>query len=207
MVVYAVIVVLGYLLGSFPTSLMLLRALGRADVRFQGSRSAGATNVLRVHGWRLALTVAVLDIAKGWGAAALLPQLAELAAQPIPGWLAPATGLAATVGHVWPLFVGFRGGKGVATAAGVVLALRPAVFLVILLVFIVVAARSRVVSIGSLSAALSLPVAWLALSLLPEKAAHPSAMVYSVLVAAFLVFTHRANLRNLLAGTEPRLGG
>jgi glycerol-3-phosphate acyltransferase PlsY len=206
LVVYAVIVVLGYLLGSIPTSLLLLRAIGRADVRTQGSRSAGATNVLRLQGWRPALAVAVLDIAKGWCAAGLLPLLAEFVGQATPDWLAPAAGLAATLGHVWPVFAGFHGGKGVATASGVVLAVYPAALGVILVVFVAVALATRIVSLGSLAAALSLPLALWLQSLLTGQAPPAAVWGYSVLVTMFLVWTHRENIRQLRSGIEPRVG-
>jgi len=133
----AVLVVVGYLLGSISFAVLLVRATTGTDIRAEGSGNAGATNVLRAHGKKLALLVALLDVAKG-AAVVLLMRLVTAD----PRWAA-AAGFAAILGHVFPVFYGFRGGKGVATAVGAFLALAPLALLVCLAVFVAVVAATR----------------------------------------------------------------
>lgn len=148
----------------------------------------------RVLGWRFALPVALFDIAKGFGPAFLAPGN--------PAWLPLAAGSAAVVGHVFPLYLGFKGGKGVATAAGVVLALAPAALGLSAGVWILVVAVTRFVSLASILGATAFPVA--------ERVLQPNddyTFVAGVLLALFILYTHRTNIRRLLKGTENRFGG
>lgn len=188
-------VLAGYLLGSISFAVLLVRRKTGADIREVGSRSAGATNVLRAHGKGLAVAVASADIAKG-AAAVLLARL--FTADPR---VASAAGLAAVVGHVFPLFYGFRGGKGVATAVGSFLALAPLSTLVCLAVFVLIVATTRYVSLGSV----------VAMGLLPPVAgllfhARGSIVTAAAGAALLIVVKHVGNLKRLARGEERRLG-
>jgi glycerol-3-phosphate acyltransferase PlsY len=185
----------GYLLGSISFAVLIVRHKTGKDIRTEGSGNAGATNVLRAHGKGLALVVAALDIAKG-AAAVLLMRL--VTADP---WYAAAAGCAAILGHVFPLYYGFRGGKGVATAVGAFLALAPLAALVCVGVFLAVVAATRYVSLGSM----------LAMVLLPPVAGalfHASTPVVfaAAATAVLVVLKHRENLKRLANGTERKLG-
>ena len=191
----AALVAAGYLLGSVSFALWLVRWRTGTDIRATGSGNAGATNVLRAHGKGLALLVALLDIAKGM-AAVLLVRL--VTADP---WYAAAAGFAAILGHVFPIFSGFRGGKGVATAVGAFLALAPLAMAVCLAVFVAVVAVSRYVSLGSVVAVALLPPA---ASLLSSA---PRAVVAAAAATAVLVIVkHVENLKRLALGRERKLG-
>lgn len=181
----------GYGLGSIPFGLILTRYAGAGDLRQIGSGNIGATNVLRTGRKGLAFTTLLLDLAKGGLPAALGyawygPDVAVLA------------GAGAIVGHCFPIWLGFRGGKGVATAAGVVLGLTPLVFLLILVGFVVVVWLTRWVSLGSITAAALAPLlAWLLGHVQPAE-------LY-LAVAALIVVKHRENIGRLLRGQENRL--
>lgn len=191
----ALLVGVAYLLGSISFAVLLVRVVTGRDIRSEGSGNAGATNVLRGHGKALGLAVAALDIAKG-AAAVLLVRLAT--ADPR---YAAAAGFAAVLGHVFPVFYGFRGGKGVATAVGAFLVLAPLATVVCVAVFVAVVAVSRYVSVGSM----------IAIVLLPPVAgglfhARVPVVAAAAATAVLVVLEHRENLKRLTAGTERRLG-
>ena len=191
----ALLVGLAYLLGSISFAVLLVRSATGKDIRTEGSGNAGATNVLRAHGKALGVAVAALDIAKGAAAVGLV-RLAT--ADPR---YAAAAGFAAVLGHVFPVFYGFRGGKGVATAVGAFLVLAPLATLVCVGVFVAVVAITRYVSVGSM----------VAIVLLPPVAGglfHAAAPVVAAAAATavLVVLKHRENLKRLAAGTERRLG-
>ena len=183
---------LGGLLGSIPFGLLLTRAAGLGDVRAIGSGSIGATNVLRTGNRTLAAATLLLDAAKG------------LVAVWLAGWLfGPGpdvvAGVAAVIGHCFPPWIGFRGGKGVATAAGAVLALAWPVILIAGVVWLVVVRVWRISSLGALSA--------LAAAVIVSVPLTPGPVGMGVLVIAALVaWRHQANIERLVAGTEPRIG-
>ncbi len=185
----------GYVLGSVSFAVLLVRRRSGTDIREEGSGNAGATNVLRAHGKGLALAVALADIGKG-AAAVLLARL--FTADPR---AAAAAGIAAIVGHVFPLFYGFRGGKGVATAVGAFLALAPAATLVCLGVFLLIVAATRYVSLGSV----------VSMCLLPPAAglfhAPRPVIVAAAGAAVLIVVKHLENLKRLARGQERKLGG
>jgi glycerol-3-phosphate acyltransferase PlsY len=187
-------VVAGYLLGSVSFAVLLVRWRTGKDIRTEGSGNAGATNVLRSHGKALALLVAFLDVAKG-AAAVLLVRL--VTADPR---AAAAAAFASILGHVFPIYYGFRGGKGVATAVGAFLALAPIPTLICIGVFVAAVAVTRYVSVGSMVAMSLLPAA---MGLFHE----PMAVVAAAAGAAVLiVFKHLDNLKRLAAGRERKLG-
>jgi acyl phosphate:glycerol-3-phosphate acyltransferase len=191
----AVLVLVAYLLGSVSFAVLLVRSATGRDIRAEGSGNAGATNVLRAHGKKLALLVALLDVGKGV-AAVLLMRL--VTADPL--WNAGA-GVAAVLGHVFPVFYGFRGGKGVATAVGAFLVLAPLALLCCLAVFVLVVALTRYVSLGSVIAMVLLPpVAGLLFHA-------PRAIVTAAAATALtVVFKHLGNLKRLAKGEEKKLG-
>lgn len=185
---------LAYLLGSVSSAIVVARLLGLADPRTVGSRNPGATNILR-YGGRLAAALTLLgDVLKG-----VLPVLLARALTDEAVLLA-ATAFMAFLGHLYPVFFGFRGGKGVATALGVWLALSPGVALALAATWLVVAALTRYSSLSALVAAAAAPcyVAWL----MPGVAY----IALALAMGALLVLRHRSNIRNLLAGTESRIG-
>lgn len=186
---------LAYALGSLPTSWLVGRLRG-VDLREHGSGNLGATNAYRVLGWTAGLPVLVVDVAKGYVPAQLFPDWDGTAN----GALAVAYGAAAIAGHVWPVTLRFRGGKGVATAAGVLLALAPLTSFIALLIWIGIVALTRYVSVGSITTATLVPVlAWM-------FDADASTVWFCAVVAAFVWWTHRENVRRLAAGTEHRFG-
>ncbi len=191
----AVLVLAAYLLGSISFAVLVVRQKTGKDIRAEGSGNAGATNVLRAHGKKLAILVALLDAAKG-AAAVLLMRLVTAD----PRWAA-AAGFAAVLGHVFPIFYGFRGGKGVATAVGAFAVLSPMALLVSLGVFVAIVAATRYVSLGSV----------VSMALLPAVAGGlfgaPRAVVIAAAAAALLVIArHLPNLKRLVQGTERKLG-
>lgn len=217
----ALVVVVSYLLGAVPFSLVVGRAMG-VDLRQHGSGNAGATNVFRVLGAGPGVLVFLLDFGKGLAAVLLVSRLADLGAiletgllgsrpELAAAWVATIAGTAAMVGHVvtvWGrLFFGsFKGGKGVATGAGMLTGLAPLAVGLALVVFGVVMAATRYVSLGSILAALSLPLSLMALHVGFGWSSPPPVWIFALVVPAFIVWTHRANVRRLLNGTESKMG-
>jgi glycerol-3-phosphate acyltransferase PlsY len=217
----------GYLLGSIPTGWLAGHWLAGIDIRSQGSGSTGATNVLRVLGKGPALAVFLVDVLKGTAAVLLARYLLESglggaagtldAGLAVPGlavpglvnpglvdWAVVAAGLAALAGHIWPIWLGGKGGKAVATGLGMLLGLAWPVGLASFGVFLAVLSLSRVVSLSSVVAALALPLLMAAWS--APTGLRPAYMALAVLTTLLVVWRHRANLQRLWAGTEPRLG-
>lgn len=191
-----VLVAFSYLLGAVPSSYLVARLARGIDLRQHGSGNLGATNTFRVLGWSLATPVFVFDIGKGLVAAAVFPRWdgSDLAA-----W-ALAYGTAAIVGHVYSPYVGFRGGKGVATSAGVFLALAPWAVLVGLVVWIAIVFGTRIVSLASIVAAAVVPITiWVTQGPTPV-------LWVSAALAAFIVVAHRSNIRRLIQGEEHAFG-
>ena len=191
---------LGYLSGALPFGLWLGRAFRHVDVREHGSRNLGATNVHRVLGPRLGLATLVLDVLKGALPVWIVPALPQM--DVFPGgkeWCAVVVGLAAVAGHVWTCFAGFKGGKGVATTAGVLLALAPSAFGVFLAVFAVTLLVTRYVSLGSVLGAVAFVV-----SLGLARGTRNPAFVLGAVLAALVILRHRENLARLARGEERR---
>jgi glycerol-3-phosphate acyltransferase PlsY len=191
----ALLCLAAYVLGSFPTSYLVGRLRG-IDLREHGSGNLGGTNAYRVLGASAGIPVVLVDVVKGYAPAAFFPLWDGASA----GSLALLYGLLAIAGHVWSVFVRFRGGKGVATGGGVLIALAPLAALIALLVWIGVVALTRFVSVGSLIATTIVPV----VAHLTE--APWSTVVFCAGVVAFVWWTHRDNLRRLARGEENRFG-
>jgi glycerol-3-phosphate acyltransferase PlsY len=190
--------VAAYLLGSIPFGLVLGKLFGSADVREAGSGNIGATNVARVAGPLAGVLTLLLDAAKGALAIVLAARLSDQSST----WMMIA-GLCALVGHCFPIWLGFRGGKGVATAAGVFLVLCPPAFLGATILFLLVVAYWRFVSLGSIAAAAAMPL--LIYFLWAPHHAPPYAVTFGSLAAALLiVYKHDANIQRLVQGDEPK---
>jgi glycerol-3-phosphate acyltransferase PlsY len=193
-------ILLAYLLGSIVGSLVLGRLRG-IDIRTQGSGNAGGTNALRTQGAAFALGVIVIDVAKGWFAAAVLPSIPiGLGAGPPPLWLPSACGLAATLGHVYPAFFGLRGGKGAATLIGAVAGLAPTAMPLMLLVWLAMVMVLGFVGLATMTAAVALPLSILAVGAVPRG----PLLLFGLAAAGFVIYTHRSNIARMRAGTEPR---
>jgi len=192
---------IGYVSGSLAWGLWIPRVARGIDVRTLGSGNLGATNVYRTLGPPLGITVLLLDVAKGAVPVWLVPALPVAAA--FPGgaeWCRLAVGSAAVLGHVFTMFAGFKGGKGVATAGGVLLALAPLPCLVCVLVFVATVAITRFISVGSMLSATAFPVT---LAFTPGGARTPT-FVFGVLLALLVIARHQDNIRRLLRGEERR---
>lgn len=187
---------IAYLVGAIPMTLIVARLGAGIDLRTVGSGNLGATNLYRALGWKYAVPAGLFDIAKGALPTVVLPPRVGTAA-----WLPLAVGAAAIVGHVYSVFVRFRGGKGVATAAGVVLGLAPVPLLISFVIWLVVLKATGFVSLGSILGAVAFPVGVATLG-----SANPWVLPVGCVLAAFIVFTHRTNIARLLAGTESRFG-
>ena len=188
------LILLGYAVGTIPFALLLARRVGGTDVRYAGSGNVGAANVLRTTGGSVALAVMALDISKGCAIVLFADSVGAS-----DGTLA-ASGAAAVLGHIFPIWLKFRGGKGVATACGVFSVLTPAAAAVSALAFVAVVWITRYVSLGSIVASLLLPV-------LAYVTDAPQPIVLSTTGVAMLVlYRHRANVSRLQAGTERRFG-
>ncbi len=202
----------GYLLGSLPSGYLAGRWLKGIDIRREGSGSTGATNVLRVVGKGPALAVFLIDVLKGAAAVLLAKAVLEPLGQPLgpDGWAIDswvvACGLAALAGHSWPVWLGWRGGKAVATALGMLLGLAWPVGLASFGVFLAVLSLSRIVSLSSVLAAVALPLLMLGWFQGQGTGVRWPYLLLALLTSALVIWRHRSNLSRLLAGTEPRLG-
>jgi glycerol-3-phosphate acyltransferase PlsY len=191
--------VAAYLLGSLNGSLVLGR-FRHIDIRQEGSGNAGGTNALRTHGKLFALGVMIIDVMKAVVAVIVLPGLGGAPAGLLP-WLEVGTGAAAVLGHCYPIFFGFRGGKGMATLLGVYAVLAPKVLLIVLVTWLIVMSLTGYVGLATMIAAASAP-AWLIVTG-DVPAGH--LILFSIIMAGFIVFTHRGNIERLLGGAEHRI--
>jgi len=199
----AMVAFLAFMWGGIPTAFLIGKLRG-IDVRRHGSGNVGGTNVLRLLGWRWGVAVMAVDIGKGYVAVRLLPELPVAEAHTI--HLALAAGVAAVLGHVFTPYLRFRGGKGVATAAGALLGLAPIPTLVAAGVFGVVVFGTRIVSLGSLSAAGAFPLSGFVFDRYTGIVVDEAVLWFSVGLAALVAWTHRDNIRRLVAGREHRFG-
>lgn len=193
------ILLLAYLLGSIPTSVWIGKHFFKIDIREHGSKNAGSTNAIRILGWKAGLIVLLFDIFKGWLAVNLIR---------LTDYYIPETGdyinfqlllgIAAIIGHIFPVYVGFKGGKGVATLLGFVLAIDPTTTLICIGVFIIALIITKYVSLSSMIAGFSFPV----LVIFVFKTTTPSLIIFSLIVSVLLLFTHQKNIERLLRKEE-----
>lgn len=210
------VVIVAYLIGSIPFGYLIVRLSGAGDIRETGSGGTGATNVSRRAGKAAGILTLVLDAAKG-ACAVLVARV--LVARAVVGvgvfvsseeieyakWLVAASAVAAIVGHIFPVWLKFRGGKGVATAVGVFLMLAPLALLGAGVVFVAVVTFTRYVSLASLGAAASIPVfLWVQKLLIQPRADIKAPLTAAVIIAALVFFAHRGNIARLMKGTEPK---
>lgn len=198
------VIALSYLLGSIPTSILVAKKLRGIDIRQHGSGNAGGTNVFRVLGWKPGLFVMLADTFKGFIATYWISRIAFGAAGMEDTTVQLIAGIAAVFGHIWTVFAGFRGGKGVGTSAGMLLALYPQALLICLGVFAIVFALTRIVSIGSMTAAVAFPIVLTLQRCCFGKTIPDLLYAFGFFAAALIIFTHRSNIKRLLSGTENR---
>ena len=199
MIVIIIQILLAYLIGSIPSAVWIGKAVYGIDVRQHGSGNAGATNVIRVLGYKAGIPVLLFDVFKGWLAVfmtSLFPDQGFTPDQVV--YIEIGAAVAAALGHVFPVFAGFRGGKGVGTMAGVGIALYPLALLIVLGIFIGVLAVSRYVSLSSCIAASAFPL----IVVFVTGEHHTGLVILSVFVAVFVLFTHRSNIVRLIKGEE-----
>ena len=214
MFLLATIIILSYLVGSIPTSIIISKLFHGIDIREHGSGNAGGTNVMRVLGWKKGLLVIMLDALKGAVAVVFVARLhyGGLPFQNVSPFddftlVQIIAGIAAVIGHIWTIFAGFRGGKGIATALGMLIMIVTIDMLVALGIFILVVSISRYVSLGSILAALSVPLTLI----FRENILHDHIQSYGTLlpfvvaVSLLVVFTHRKNVMRLINGTENKI--
>ncbi|HOI86924.1 MAG TPA: glycerol-3-phosphate 1-O-acyltransferase PlsY [Lentimicrobium sp.] len=192
---------LAYLLGSIPTSVWVGKWFFNLDIRSMGSGNAGATNTIRVLGLKAGIPVLIFDVFKAWMAVTLARWLGDGVFTPNQDVIYRIVlGALAVLGHVYPVFAGFRGGKGVASLVGVVIALYPQSFLVILVFFTVMMVATRIVSVSSMSSAIIFP--FVVIFLFNET--RLPLIVLALAIALFVPYTHRENIKRLLRGTEKK---
>jgi acyl phosphate:glycerol-3-phosphate acyltransferase len=201
LIIRLLLVLVAYLLGSIPSSVWIGRSFYGIDVREHGSGNAGFTNTVRVLGWRAGLPVFLIDILKGYLSVSLVRLLPGL----IPGTttfinLQMLLGAGAVLGHIFPLYVGFKGGKGVATLLGLLLAIVPQVTLLCLGIFLVVFLTTRYVSLSSMIAGMAFPV----LNLFVFHTTTVSLIIFSMIVSILLLLTHQKNIERLIKKEESR---
>ena len=201
----ALLLIISYLLGAIPTSVIVGKAVRGIDVREHGSGNAGATNTWRVLGWKAGMTVLALDAGKGAAAAALVP-LIHFGHLPFTApVIAILCGLSAVIGHVFPIYVGFRGGKGVATGAGMLIAVAPIPVGLAIGIFGLSMFLFGMVSLASILAVMSVPISIVLLNRFSGASYHPLLLAITCILALFIIFNHRANIARIIHGRERSL--
>jgi glycerol-3-phosphate acyltransferase PlsY len=199
------LVILGYLIGSIPFGVIVGRLARGIDVRDYGSGSMGMTNVLRTVGARAGVLVFLADLAKGAAAVSLAWPIFNSNPEMVT-WGHMAGGAAAVIGHSWPVFIGFRGGRGITTGFGALLTMCWPVGLITFAAFLTVIGLSRYVSLGSMLAALAMLVTMIIFVVFDLLGAEFAYIVFSLIVVPVIIFRHRGNIRRLLSGVEPKIG-
>jgi glycerol-3-phosphate acyltransferase PlsY len=199
---YLLIAAVAYLLGSIPFGLILVRVVRGEDVRLSGSGNIGATNVARTGGAKLGVTTLILDALKGYAAVVFAITVTHREAAIDAGLAAALAALCAILGHVFPVWLKFRGGKGVATGVGAFLGLAPRAVLVVLAIFLIIVAISRYVSLGSIVASAVFPIL---AYFLYRGTSNVADLLVMFAASLLIIFKHKANIRRLLNGTENRL--
>ena len=190
---------LAYLVGSIPTSVWIGRIFYGIDIRQKGSGNAGATNTIRVLGWKAGVPVLLFDVFKGWFAVHVINFLPlEFIDLSLMVWIKIAFAAAAVLGHIFPLYIGFRGGKGVATLLGVGIALYPVAVWFVVLLFVISLLTSRIVSLSSIIASASFPL----IVIIFDFTEHIPLIILSIAVGVFVPLTHLSNIKRLLKGEE-----
>jgi glycerol-3-phosphate acyltransferase PlsY len=201
-----IVLLISYLIGSFPTAIIAGKLIKNMDIREHGSGNAGATNVLRVLGWKAALIVLLIDMLKGFAAVYwivnIIPGEQDIDTRAVYQILA---GFAAIAGHIWTVFAGFKGGKGVGTAAGVFLGLQPLPVVICLIVFIAIVYLTRYVSLGSMTAACLLAIILLVEKFILDIPVPIPHVVIAIILAILILLMHRENIERLVHGKENKI--
>lgn len=209
------ILLFSYLVGSIPTSIIVSKSVAGIDIRDYGSGNAGGTNVFRVLGWKYGILVILLDAFKGVVAVVFIARLFFLTELPFENpspfddftFVQLLAGISAVIGHVFTVFAGFRGGKGMATAVGMAASLMTIDVLIAAAIFLIMIIKFRYVSLGSISAAISLPI----ILFIRENLFHVhiqgyhTLIAFSIFIALFIIYTHRSNIQRIIAGKENRI--
>ena len=215
MINMVIVVLLSYIVGSIPTSIILSKWRHGFDIRSKGSGNAGGTNVFRVLGWKSGVFVVIVDALKGVIATTVVarlfwdPTLPFYNHTPFDDFtiIQMICGGAAVIGHVWTMFAGFKGGKGIATGSGMLIGIAPTEFAVSIAVFFIFLYAFRYVSLGSIMAAASFPLSLIIRYniLSDEIHSYKTLVFFSTGIALFLIYSHRANIKRLIEGTERKI--
>ncbi|MBN1300941.1 MAG: glycerol-3-phosphate 1-O-acyltransferase PlsY [Melioribacteraceae bacterium] len=209
-----VILILSYLIGSIPTSIIVSKIVRGIDIREHGSGNAGGSNVFRVLGWKYGVLVIILDALKGSLAVILIARL-YFGDFPFPNQtpfddftlVQIMAGLGAVIGHIWTIFAGFKGGKGIATALGFLITIITVDMLLALGIFILVVSLSRYISLGSITAAISIPLIMIVRENIfnADVVGYHTILPFSILLAVLIIYTHRNNIQRLIQGVENKI--
>ena len=201
---YIIVAIIAYLLGSISFSVLISKKMAGFDVREKGSGNAGTTNVLRSVGKKAAIITLICDVLKGVVAILVACLVAKIAKDINSSLLVQVAGIAVIIGHTFPIFFGFKGGKGIATSLGVLLLTNWNIGLICLVFALVLMILTRMVSLGSIAAAILFPVL---VTFMPSNAyiVEGNYVIYSLILAVLVVFNHRSNVKRLLTGTENKL--
>jgi len=204
MIAYIIVAIIAYLLGSISFSVLISKKMAGFDVREKGSGNAGTTNVLRSVGKKAAIITLICDVLKGVVAIFIAYFVGKIVKDLDNCLLVQVAGIAVIVGHTFPIFFGFKGGKGIATSLGVLLVTNWNIGLICLVFALVLMALTRMVSLGSIAAAILFPVL---VTFMPSNAyiVEGNYIIYSIILAVLVVFNHRSNVKRLLTGTENKL--
>jgi len=198
------IVILSYVVGSLPTGYIFAKFFRKVDIRTIGSGSTGATNTMRLLGPKIAAIVLLIDALKGLFATMLIGRI-NLGDLAMPSaWLMMIAGMSAIAGHIFPVWIGFKGGKGIGTAAGMLIGMLPLETAFALAVFVVTVATTKYISLGSILASLYIFVALLAERMIFGKFIEPAQILLGIVLSIIVLMTHRQNIKRLLKGTENR---
>lgn len=213
MISFVVIILLSYLLGSIPTSIWVGKLTQKVDIREHGSGNAGATNTFRILGWKAGSTVAAFDLFKGFAAAFYISQLGYIIGD-VPLMVGPwetdvfmrlIAGISAVLGHMFPLYAKFKGGKGAITAAGMLFGIEPISIGIVCAVFLIVLFTTRYVSVASMIASFLYPITLIIMRYGFEIPVDGSLIVLTAIVAIIIIVKHRTNIKRLIEGNENRI--
>jgi len=199
-------IILSYIAGSFPTAIIAGRIILKDDIRNYGSKNAGATNVFRIMGWKPAAGVLLIDIAKGAAAVLFISKIGFASEILDPVTVKILCGISAIAGHIWTVFAGFKGGKGVGTAFGVLLSLTPVPSLIAFLAWLIIVLVSRIVSLASLTAGIVLPLVLIIQKYFLHSDVPYQLLILSIVLCVLIFVTHRSNIKRLINGQENKFG-
>ena len=205
MINFLMMIAISYLIGSIPTAIIYGRLTRKIDIREHGSGNAGATNVFRVLGWKAGLLVMLIDMLKGLVATTLIYRLGIGTAGMELELLKIISGLSAVFGHIWTVFAGFKGGKGVGTGAGMLFGLIPGAVFAGIIIFLLTVGISRYVSLGSILGSVTVPVSLFIRKFALHQEISTSILIFGICIPVLIIYTHRSNIKRLLKGDENKI--